>query len=206
MIPLVGSPAAELFNMIVTPPLERRRDAWREEVGQQLQGLIKAGFITVDELGSNETFVSTLMQATAAAVKNHQAEKRESLRNAVINAALPTSPDESLQQMFVHFVDSFTIWHIRILKLFHDVRAWQRSSSHSPNFLDKCNLERVLLAAYPELRGRRDFYVLVVKDLNDAGLMYVSLESDLPIDQAYESRTTKIGAQFISFISELQKK
>ena len=30
MLPVVGNPAAELFNSIITPPIEKRRDEWRQ--------------------------------------------------------------------------------------------------------------------------------------------------------------------------------
>ena len=64
------------------------------------------------------------MQASQAAIRNHQSEKREALRNAVLNAALPNAPEESIQQLFINQVDTFTVWHIRLLDLFKEPPAW----------------------------------------------------------------------------------
>jgi hypothetical protein len=51
------------------------------------------------------------MHASQAALRNSQKEKLTALRNAVLNAALPNPPEESIQQMFVNFIDSLTVWH-----------------------------------------------------------------------------------------------
>lgn len=59
--------------------------------------------------------VSIVLQATQIALRTHQTEKRMALRNAVMNAALPQAPEEGLQQMFLHFIDTFTEWHLRLL-------------------------------------------------------------------------------------------
>ena len=44
-IPIVGGAATELFNAFITPPIERRRRAWMEEVGNALQKLETEGGI-----------------------------------------------------------------------------------------------------------------------------------------------------------------
>jgi len=116
-IPVGGNAAAEFFQLLVTPPLEKRRDEWIAEVGARLQELETKG-ISLDSLQANEQFISTLMQATQLALRTHQNEMREALRNAVQNSARPGAPDDSEQQIFLNFVDSFTEWHIRILRLF----------------------------------------------------------------------------------------
>ena len=58
------------------------------------------------------------------ATRNHEQEKIDALRNAVLNSALPHPPDDSLQQTFLAWVDRFTVWHLHSLSLFDDPKAW----------------------------------------------------------------------------------
>jgi hypothetical protein len=115
-IPIVGGPAAEIFAAIVQPPLERRRNEWIRDLGDRIEQLEKEGRIHAEELQHNEPFVDTALQATTIALRNHQGEKREALRNAVLNAALPGAPAADLQHFFLGLVDQFTTWHLRILR------------------------------------------------------------------------------------------
>lgn len=64
--------AAEMLSLILAPPLTRRRDAWVESIAQGLVELQEkvAGFKLVD-LIENEVFVTTVMHASQAAVRNH---------------------------------------------------------------------------------------------------------------------------------------
>lgn len=112
-IPVIGGAAAEFFSAIVVPPLSRRRDKWIEDIVEGLQTLEKQvdGF-KIEELSHNEMFITTVMNASQTAIRNHQEEKLEALRNAVLNAALPNPPDDDLQLMFLNFVDTFTPWHL----------------------------------------------------------------------------------------------
>jgi hypothetical protein len=49
IIPIVGSPAAELFQLIIQPPLEKRRGEFMTQVGEKLQELEAKG-IKLEEL------------------------------------------------------------------------------------------------------------------------------------------------------------
>lgn len=41
-IPVVGSPAVELFNMVIAPPVQKRQREWMESVAQRaLAGAIR---------------------------------------------------------------------------------------------------------------------------------------------------------------------
>jgi hypothetical protein len=49
-------------------------------------------------------------------MRTHQDAKVESLRNAVINSALPTAPDMDLRAFFLHLVDELSPTHLRTPK------------------------------------------------------------------------------------------
>ena len=77
-IPIVGAPAAEIFALVVAPPLERRRDKWIESIGSGLKELAeKVEGFKLEELSQNETFITTVIHASQAAIRNHQKEKLE---------------------------------------------------------------------------------------------------------------------------------
>ena len=165
-IPVVGAAASELFTVILAPPLEKRRVEWMNDVAERLKELDKRGELKLEDLRDNETFITTVMQASQAAVRNHQSEKREALRNAVLNAALPHAPDESIQQQFINQVDTFTVWHIRLLDLFKDPLVWfERNDVTPPDFSFSSSLEQLLEAAWPELKDQYDFLNIIVEEL-----------------------------------------
>ena len=125
-IPHVGGAGAEIFAAIVQPPLERRRNQWMQEVGEALRRLEQDRGIDLAALQDNDVFLDTVMTASQIALRTSQQEKKAALRNAILNATLPQSLDESRQQFYIHLIDTFTVWHLRLLKLFQDPVTWFR--------------------------------------------------------------------------------
>jgi hypothetical protein len=203
-IPGLGAIASRLFGHIFAPPLERRRREWMEDVAGALRRLEARSDVLLDSLGENEAFIDTVFQATQAAMSTSQHEKRLALRNAVLNAALPGAPDAALQQVFLNLVDSFTDWHLLLLRLFDDPVAWWKREKLRPlNAHFGAALAQVVETAFPELRNRRDFYDQVWKDLNDRGLVATpDLHTMMTEQGVFTSRTTPLGIQFLAFIRE----
>jgi len=201
-IPVIGGPAAELFSAIITPPLSRRRDEWIQQIADGLRLLENQveGF-RIENLSENETFITIVMQASQAAIRNHQEEKLIALRNAVLNSALLNDLEVDLQQMFLIFVDSLTAWHLRILKFFEDPRGWGETHGITyPNWT-MGGPSTVIEHSFPMLRGRRDFYDQIVKDLYSRGLLGIeSLHVTMTGHGMFEPRVTPLGRQFLRYI------
>lgn len=104
-IPVVGGAAAEIFQVVITPPLDRRRNAWMERIGNSLLILEQRKVIDLEELQNNKIFASVLVQASQAAIRNHNEEKLKALQNAILNSAQGISIVEDFQVMFVRFID-----------------------------------------------------------------------------------------------------
>ncbi len=200
-VPYIGGAAVELLQLVFAPPLEKRRAKWAEEVAQALRDLENRG-VKLEELQSDETFIDTVMYATQIALRNSQQEKREALRNAVLNAGLPSPPEEALQQMFLNLVDTYTVWHLRLLKLFHNVERWALDSSQElPEITG--SLAKILESAYPSLHSQRTLYDQVWKDLYQGGLVNVDSLHTMMSGQGLKARrTSELGAQFLKFIEE----
>jgi hypothetical protein len=150
-LPTVGSPGAELLGLIFGPPLEKRREDWLNPLAQAVGEIQdKDAELTPDKLSQTDVFVTTTLNATQTAIRTHQKEKLDALRNAVTNAALPGAPDETVQQIFLNLVDAPTSWHLRVL-----------SFLANPPFPLKDRMERLdslppphFLEGMPELKGQ----------------------------------------------------
>lgn len=201
-IPVAGGAASELFSMLITPPLERRRREWMEEVGKGLGRLEQELGVKLEDLRENPAFIDTAMHASQAAMRNSQREKREALRNAVLHSALPQAPEQALQILFLDLVDAFTEWHLRMLKLFQDPVAWfERNHTRGPN-VGMGALAHILTAAFPELGDRRWFYDQLWRDLYTRGLVNTdSLHVMMSGHGLVQPRTTDPGDQFLAFIT-----
>ncbi len=202
-IPVIGAAATELFQMIITPSLEKRKAVWMNDVAEGLRALEGEKRLRLEDLAENEVFIDTVLYASNAAMRTSQEEKREALRNAVLNSALPNAPDESRQQMFLQLVDTQTVWHLRILKLFTDPRQrFEEQGKETPRYDIAGSLENLLCEAYPELSGHRDFYDQTAKDLYNHGLLGIdNLRQFISGEGAFSNRATKLGLRFIHFIT-----
>lgn len=200
-IPIAGAAAAELLGFVVALPLEKRRNEWMTEVGDALRQLEEKMGVVIETLQDNDQFVDAAIEATQIAIRTSNAEKKEALRNALLNSALPNPPEETVQKMFLSFIDSLTVWHIKLLGLF----------DNPPRFIEKNNvrfgnitmgsMSHLLETAYPELRGRRDLYDLIWKDLYSRGLVNTDgLHTMMTGGGIAAQRTTELGRGFIAFI------
>ncbi len=119
-IPWVGGPLAELFNEVITPSIEKRRDEFFSELNARLQKLEEEKILDLNELKNNEELVDVVIKATKSAISTREKEKREALLNAILNTSLGKTPKENLTDIFINWIDSFTEWHIKILNLFSE--------------------------------------------------------------------------------------
>ncbi len=195
IIPYAGSSAIELLNAVITPPLERRRQAWMTDIGERLEKLEADGF-DIAALQKNEEFISTLLYASHLAIRTHHEEKLAALRNAVINTARNQAPEATLQQMFLDFVDSLTELHLQILKFF-------QNPGPSIGEMDLGGLGEVIEGAFPELKGKNAIYEQIGRDLNSRGLTAgVGFGGTMTGSGLAAKRTTDMGDRFLQFIEE----
>ena len=193
-IPVVGGPAVELFQYLIQPPLEKRREKWMVQVSEKLQELEAKG-LKLDELQKNEEFVSVAMHASHIALRTHQTAKLDALRNAIVNVAKGAAPEATLQNVFLNLIDSFTELHLQILKVFQ--------APSSPPGMSMGGLSNVLEHNLPELCGHRELYDQLWKDLYSRGLVNTDgLHVTMSGSGLGQKRTTGIGDAFISFIEE----
>jgi hypothetical protein len=205
MIPYAGAPASELLGLIVTPPLEKRRSEWMESIGNGLLELEQKMNIVLQDLQDNDKFIDAAMDATQIALRTSEKEKLKALRNALLNSALPNSPDESIRKMFFSFIDIFGVFHIKILELFQNPRKWfvkYGMQYPDPDIFISSSLSNLIERAFPMLKNRRKIYDQIWKDLYLRGLVSTEgLHTMMTAGGIETKRTTGIGDAFLGFIS-----
>lgn len=201
-IPIAGAAAAELFTLIVAPPIERRKHEWMEDIGTRLAELETQSKCDVNKLSDNPEFIDVVIQASTIALKTNQKEKIEILRNAIINTALDSSIESSVRQIFLNLIDSFTPAHIQILTLFaNPFKALGTSQELVQKQVGTGTILGLVNEKYPDLAKNLDVLTVIRTDLNASGLVDIPGWQDMMgILSTYARRTTKLGVQFLEFI------
>jgi hypothetical protein len=200
-IPVAGAAASELLIAIVTPPLEKRRSEWMAEVRDALRKLEEEMGVVLESLQTKDQFVDVAVAASQIALRTSNKEKREALKNAILNSALPDPPEESLQKMFLSFIDTLTVWHLKLLDLFNEPPVYiQRHNLRFGN-VSMGAMSHLIESAFPELKGKRDLYDLIWKDLFSRALVTTDgLHTMMTGSGIVARRTTEIGRLFLDYI------
>jgi len=208
--PFLGGSVVQMLGLIFVPPLAKRRDAWVKSIAERLVVLEKkSDVITCESLRDNDVFITTGFHATQIAMRSHQKEKLEALRNAVINAALPKAPDEDLQLMFLGYIDFSTPYHIKVLDFLKDPNEWsERNNAALPTFDETrygfiIPIREMVLKAFPELGEKEDFFEQLIVDLDSRGLIETHSRNKGEYVAGTRSNLTALGRDFLSFISEI---
>ncbi len=204
VVPAAGGPLQVAFENIFSSPIEKRKQAWLEQLAEvvtEIQKRVKE--ITPEKLAQNEAFVTVAMQASQVAVRNHQQAKLEALRNAVLNSALPNPPQEDEQMIFLRLIDQLTPWHLRVLSLLNNPVEWMERNKVAYPGWGMGGVSTVIEHRLPDLRGQRDTYDQIVRDLQGEGLVGQGQFTHLTMTGSgmVESRTTDRGKRFIKFIT-----
>jgi hypothetical protein len=203
-IPFGGGLAAEFYELIWKPPYTKRIREWIEAIAQDVKKLqAQNKDINFEELNNNDIFNTTLFHATQSAIRNHQKEKLDALRSAVMNSALPNAPEEDLQLMFLHWIDELTTWHLKILKFFDSPEIFVNKNKVAIPDWGEASPLHVFYQVYPKMRDQEQIFNLMLQDLdlkeliNEAGI-HNTMEK-----MAYlrVSHTTDLGKKFLQFIA-----
>jgi hypothetical protein len=189
-----------LFNAVVAPPLERRRNRWLNELADRLYALECEKRLKLDELEKNEEFISAVMNATTAALRNHQCEKLAALRNAVLNSALGKYPGEAKGTMFLALVDQFTVWHLLILRELSAVDS--RPGQAYPPKTSFEEIARAVSEKNAELRSQQALAELIVEDLCRKGLVFWNGGATVTYIRRRTTQVTPLGQEFLKYVSE----
>ena len=117
------------------------------------------------------------------------------------NSALPDSPEQSLQKMFLSFIDTLTVWHLKLLELFDDPPVYIERHQINMRNISMGAMSHLVENAFPDLRGKRDLYDLIWKDLYSRALVNIDgLHTMMTGTGIVAKRTTEIGTLFLNYI------
>lgn len=171
LVPVVGSAANEFLTAIMAPPYQKRQAVWMNDIAEGLRNLEAKHGCIVDDLKNNDSFIDTVIQDSQAAMRTSQQEKREALRNAVLNSTRPQVPDDARRTLFVDFIDTFSALHLRMLTLLDDPGAWLASHVIAIPRFKTDKLFELVSVAMPELAAEDVLCEAVCRDLCSKGLL-----------------------------------
>lgn len=197
-IPGIGGPINQLLPLVLAPAVARRRDEWLKELADDLDQLEqKVEGFKVEELANNEAFVSATIQATRIAIGTHQREKREYLRNALLNIAKGITSDEIKQQFFLNAIEAFAPVHIKALNV-----IWRGGGlkigwdENSIPIMQRTYGAAIGILA-PEVKGQTSLIGAVLADLKNRGFSNLG-GPDLAYPQG--ETITNLGIEFLNFV------
>jgi hypothetical protein len=211
-IPLVGGAAAELMNLIWEPALSKRRDEWLKGLAENLQNLEeKVEGFKIENLADNESFITISIQASQAAIRNHQREKLDILRNAVLNSALKISLTDDLNLYFLSLIENLTVIHIKVLNLIPTDGMQINIKETDKSEINRKLAEELNLIIFEGKNQKyifqqsKDLLAVVINDLDTQGLTSIipctkrnEFESDVTW---YDLKLTNLGRMFLKFIT-----
>lgn len=201
LIPIMGGPLSILLGAIL-PSITDRQNKWLISLTNDIQRLNERNDNFLNNLKTDENFISIVMQASQIAIRNHQEEKLEALHNAVLNSALKISLEEDMQLMFLNLIDSFTIYHMKILMLIHKPKEYLKNLNKEP-IEGHLPVATFIEHVFPELKGKEDFYKAIWDDLYRRNLFETdsnNIFSTFGMDSVHPN-TSELGSKFIIYIS-----
>lgn len=201
VVPGAGYALGKVVEAFVAAPLQKRRDAWFEQLGEslremesRLEGFDPAG------LPENEDFISAVFGATQAAMKTGRQEKIALLRNGVLNIAAGLTIDDIVRGSFFDLVSRFTPLHVRVLSLLSTPSASAEMVASAKTMMMGAQMT-VLRAAIPEGEVSVDIMSRVLSDLQKEGLAETSgLMTMGTSGSLLAKRATPIGDLFLRFV------
>jgi hypothetical protein len=146
--------------------------------------------IDLDTLKSDENFISLLLRASGVAIKTHQKERVNALRNLLLNSVVDRDTTEDQKHLFLSLVDEQTISHFKILSLSQGGICWMpiNGQDDKRGFGVWVELAKVLCREFDEFSEKEDFIYQIITDLQNKQLLR---SVRIPI----EYRTAKFGEE-----------
>lgn len=199
------------------PPVQKRVDAWRQDVAESLEDLHRR-VGAIEDANRTDAVLDTVAAATAIAMRDASARKREALRNAIVNAGLPAGPSATKRQLFLRLIDELTDFDIVLLPLLANYERWfdnaglpvPRHTGGTGMMYDpstsNARLEVVVPMAFPTYDGQGEFVQLRLDELYRRGLIrerFQNTYKNVDLHSVFapgRSFVSPLGDEFLRFI------
>ncbi len=175
LIPVAGGAVSEALSTWFSSPVEKRREKWNEELHKvvtNLQNVLE----NPTELFENEIFITTVLRATEIAVKSHQNEKIQYLKNIVFNSAILIDMDDTKKMLYLEIISSYTPLHIILLNYMNNPK--QKIEKLPNNQVLTCSYSDFIFRCISELENDKIILKKLQKDLFNDGLITTMDYSD----------------------------
>lgn len=200
LIPSIGGPALEFFNLCVEDPLNKRRTAWLKAL---TDGLNQAGIEIErlsDESAKVDAILSVMLQSTDVALRTGDKDMHRTLIQIVLRTVAEAEPNEELLSVYLSTLRQLTFSHLRLL----DLVSRRKRYEHGPE------LQKFEAAFMEEIRQEVPGTLVpptrLLSDLSALHLIYSPPGSPWTSNHPNycTMKVTEFGAGLVSYIGEVQ--
>lgn len=198
LVPVSGS-LVKLAELVV-PSLDKRREAWAQEVAILLNNL-QENQLTSKKLATDEEWISAVFEASQVAMSTHVKTKLQMLRQLLENMAIKKSngPETVIIRRFLRFIEELDEEHFLVLKYASNPSDWfDKYNIIKPNVMVGSQRHILELA---ELGLPDDTLSIILNDLLARNLITIDDYSPTVSGSSiYENFTTPLGNQLLDWI------
>lgn len=195
---LVGNTASEAFSKLMGNYIGKNQEEILLDIVESLEKLK----VEIDKIKDKDKFATTVLQILPISLRTNEREKREALKNIVLNTALGNNLDDDIHQFLLNQLDSITSWHIKILDYFKHPQGWFQVRQKTIPPISSGSAASALEEAFPKLKGKIEFYEMIIMDLQNRGLMQQGkyLHVNMTSSGVYSQRITDMGVSLLDLI------
>ncbi len=160
--------------------------------------------ITPERLSQHPAFTTAFLHASQIALRTHHREKLQALRNAVLHVAVGTAPNENLQLVFLHYLDTLTPLHLTLLDCVASPREWAARRNLPLAQGWNPDAGAIFEAVYRGQLPAENYHMQLLQDLYTRGLAGNGANPNAfpsPPPEALLPHITDLGRQFLAFIT-----
>lgn len=200
MVPGCGG----IFKFIFENPAMKRRDDWIESLEKRIKDLEEKHSLNIEDLQTNEQFISAVFYASSTAIKTHSKSKCTALLNAITNIAIGIDLDKNKQDIFLNLIDEFTELHISVLNFFYNPEdILKELETRNNTSIGNSSFASVFKNYYNIADEDESLINIIVNSLYSYGLINLSSEqltTTMSRSGLTSPRVTELGKEFIEFI------
>jgi len=199
-IPYGGGALQILFDEVLQPNFDKRREEWLKKLAEVLEEL-RARMEGFDpaSLESNEQFVSAVSQATRIAMGTHRQEKLEMLKDSLVNLVIRGASSDLLLARFLRFIDELEPEHFLVLKYLSSPEKWYADQGIPKGSIYMGAPKAIMDGARLPVSGAQ--LDLVLGDLDSNGLARTGSLGTMMTEQGvWQPMSTDLGNQLLGFV------
>ncbi len=198
LVPASG-PLVKLAELVV-PSLDKRREAWAQEVAILFNNL-QENQLTSEKLATNEEWISAVFEASQVAMSTHVKTKLQMLRQLLEHMAIkqPRGQKEVIVRRFLRFIEELDDEHFMVLKYASDPSDWFTAKGIEKPSTRSGSRSTIIKLAKLEISD--DILSIILNDLATRQLLttdgFTTTVSEYSL---YDKFTTSLGDQLLDWV------